>query len=108
MMRGLTCHPIVQSVCMNGLYLVVLSLCVVIGNLSWQYANSMNCMTCVAVRGKGGGGCVFVGAPCMHSMYGRSFARHVHVLLGHVHWSSHCGIVLSCGMRYWLPTFMSA
>ena len=27
-----------------------------------------------------------------------SLARHVHGVVGHVHWSSHGGIVLSCGL----------
>ena len=90
---------------MDGLYLAILSLCVVFETLSWQYVNSMNYMTCVAVGARGGW--VSVGAPSMHNMYGRSFARHVHVVLGHVHWSSHCGTMLSCGMRCWLPTCMS-
>ena len=57
MMRGLTCHPVVPSLCMSGLYFMVISLCAVFGNLSWQYVNSMNCMTFggVGVRGEGRG-----------------------------------------------------
>lgn len=38
---------------------------------------------------------LFVGAPSTHSMPGLSLARHVHDRVGHVHWSNHCGIVLS-------------
>ena len=33
-MRGLTCHPVVMSVWMSGLYFVVFSLCTVFGNMS--------------------------------------------------------------------------
>ena len=35
-MRGLTCQPFIPSVCMNGLYLKVISLCALFGNMSWQ------------------------------------------------------------------------
>ena len=58
----------------------------------------MNCMTfgVVGIRGDW----LFVGAPRTHSMSGLSLARHVH-------WSSHCGTVLSCGLEFWFPTFMS-
>lgn len=31
----------------------------------------------------------------MHNMYGLSLARHLQGEVGHVQWSSHCGIVLS-------------
>ena len=65
----------------------------------------MNCMVCVGVGLSRG--VLFVGAPIIYSMYGLSLARHVHGVLGHVHWSSHCGIVLSCGLEFWWPTFMS-
>jgi hypothetical protein len=48
-----------------------------------------------------------VGAPSTHSMSSLSLTRHVHVIVGHVHWSSHYGIVLSCGLEFWLHAFMS-
>ena len=35
-MRGLTCQPVVLSMCRSGLYLVVFSLRVVFENLSWE------------------------------------------------------------------------
>ena len=65
----------------------------------------MNCMTFgeVGIRG----GWLSVGVPNTHSMSGLSLARHVHDIVGHVHWSSHCGIVLSCGLEFWFPAFMS-
>ena len=75
---------------MSGLYLVVFSLCAVFGNLSWPKVTSMNCMPFgeVGVRG-----CwLSVGVPNMHSMSGLSLARHVHDIMRHVHWSSHCGL----------------
>ena len=50
---------------------------------------------------------LFVGAPSTHNMSGLSLARHVHGIMGHAHWSSHCGIVLSYGLEIWLPAFMS-
>ena len=40
-----------------------------------------------------------MGAPSTHSMSGLSLARHVHGVVGHVRWSSHCGIVLSLWSR---------
>ena len=43
----------------------------------------------------------------MHSIYGLSLARHVHGVMRHVHWRSHCGTVLSCGLEFWLPAFTS-
>ena len=48
-----------------------------------------------------------VGAPSTHSMCGLSLARHVHGVVGHVHWSSHCGIVLSYGLEFWWVAFTS-
>ena len=65
----------------------------------------MNCMTFgeVGIRG----GWLSMRAPRTHSMSGQSLARHVHSEVGHVHWSIHCGIVLSCGLEFWLPTFTS-
>ena len=43
----------VLSVWMSGLYLAVFSMCALFGSLSWQYVNSMNCMTfgVVGIRG---------------------------------------------------------
>jgi hypothetical protein len=51
-------------------------------------------------------GWLLVGAPRTHSMYDMSLAKHVHGVVGHIHWSSHGGIVLSCGLEFWLPTFI--
>ena len=103
-MRGFTCQLVVMSVWISGLYFAIVLMCAVFGNLSWQYMNSMNCMTFgeVGVRGRW----LLVGAPSTHSMYGLSMATHVHGVMGHVHWSSHCGTVLSCGLEFWLPTFI--
>jgi hypothetical protein len=66
----------------------------------------MNCMTFGGVGVKGGGW-LSVGAPSTHSMHGLTLTRHVHGVLGHVHWSSHCGIVVSCGLEFWLLAFIS-
>lgn len=65
----------------------------------------MNCMVCVKVGLSGG--VLFVEAPIIHSMYGLNIARHVHGVLGHVHWSSHCGIVMSWGLEFSFPALMS-
>lgn len=64
----------------------------------------MNCVLCVKVDLSGG--LLFVGAPIMHSMFGLSMARHVHGVVGHMHWNSQCGIVLSYGLDFWWPAFM--
>jgi hypothetical protein len=65
----------------------------------------MDCMTFDEVGVKGG--CLFVGALSTHHMSGSSLARHVHGIVGHVHWSIHYGNVLSCDLEYWLFAFMS-
>jgi hypothetical protein len=78
------------------------SICILFGNLSRQYVISMNCMRFVEVGVREGW--MSMGAP---SMSGLSLARHVHVIVGHVQWSSHCGTMLSCGLKCWLPAFMS-
>ena len=36
MMRGFTCHHVVLSACMSGLYLAAIALWVVFGNMLWQ------------------------------------------------------------------------
>ena len=41
-----------------------------------------------------------MGPPSTHSMYGLSLAKRVHGVVRHVHWSSHCGIVFSCGLEF--------
>lgn len=51
---GLTCHPKVSSVCLSESYIVFFSLWAAMGNLSWQYVNSMNLMTLGEVDVKGG------------------------------------------------------
>jgi hypothetical protein len=48
-----------------------------------------------------------VGAPNTHNMSGLSMAKHVHGIMGHVHWSNHYETVLSCGLEFWLVAFMS-
>ena len=48
-----------------------------------------------------------MGVPNMHNMSGLSMARHVHGIVGHVHWSSYCGTVMSWGLEFWLPTLIS-
>ena len=52
----------------------------------------MDCMTFGGVGIRGGGGW-----PSTHSISGMSLARHVHGIVGIVHWINHCGIVLSLG-----------
>ena len=58
----------------------------------------MNYMTFVEVGIRGGW--MSVGAPSTHSMSSLSLARHVH-------WSIYWGTVLSCGLKFWQPAFMS-
>ena len=48
------------------------------------------------------GGWPFVGPTNMHSMPGLSPTRHVHDIVGHVHWSRHCGTILSSDLEFWL------
>ena len=43
------------------------------------------------------GVCVWFGALSMHNMYGLSLVWHWHFICGHVHLSSHPGIVWSSG-----------
>ena len=59
--------------------------------MSWQYVNSIICITFVEVGVREGR--MFVWAPSTHSMSSLSLARHVHVVVGQVHCSNHCGIV---------------
>ena len=61
--------------------------------------DSINYMVCDGVGLRGGQ--LSVGAPNMHSMFGLSLAKHVHGVVGHVHWSSHYRTVLSCGLEFW-------
>ena len=42
-----------------------------------------------------------MGEPITHSMYALSLARHVHGVVGHMHWSNHCGMVWSCNLEFW-------
>ena len=104
-MRGLTCQPALMSVCMRGLYLAGFSLRAIFENMSWQQVYSMNCMVCDGVGLKWGW--LYVVAPSTHNMYGLNLVGHVHDVVGHVHWSDHCRIVLSCGLEFWSPTFTS-
>ena len=52
------------------------------------------------------GGWLYVGTPNMHTMFALGLARHVHGIVGHVHWSSHCGIMMSYGLEFWLHALM--
>jgi hypothetical protein len=98
-MRGLTCHPTVLSVWMSGLYFAVfIYVCVI-----WESITAK--CECNELYDNWWGW-LLVGAPSTHSMYGMSLAKHVHGVVGHIHWSSHGGIVLSCGPEFWLPTFI--
>jgi hypothetical protein len=89
----------------SGSYLACLCVRACSGNLSWQYVNSMNWIVCL---GEGDiGGCIWFGAPSMHRMSGLSLARHWHGFGWQVHWSSHSGIVCSCGWLLKWPAFVS-
>ena len=66
-----------------------------LGESIMTICDSMNCT--VRLEDGGMGVCVWFGAPILQRMYGLSLARHWHSFWWHVHWSSHCGIVCSCG-----------
>ena len=61
---------------MSRLYLLDFSLIAWVGNLSWQYVNSMNCMVFDGVEFSGGR--LSLGAPIIHRMSGLRQAMHVH------------------------------
>lgn len=46
-------------------------------------------------------------APCTYTMFGRSFAKHVHFVVWHEQWKIHGGMVLSWEMPPLLPAFVS-
>ena len=53
-------------------------------------------MNCMVFGGAGvGGEGLSMGAPSTHKIFGLSLAKHVHGRMGHVHWSSHYGTVMS-------------
>ena len=81
--RGLVFHPLYWMALIGGPYLVCLCVRACLGNLSWQYVNSMNSIMWL---GDGDiGSCVWVGALIMHKMSGLSLAWHWHGFWGHVH-----------------------
>ena len=55
-MRGFLFHPLFCMLLINGSYLASLYVRACLGNLSWQYVNSMNCTMCA------GAGSIGVGA----------------------------------------------
>jgi hypothetical protein len=71
-MRGLVCHPLFCMALISVSYL--LSLCVRAwsGNMSWQYANSIN-WTMVVGEGEIGV-CAWFGAPIIHRTFDISLA----------------------------------
>ena len=104
-MSGLTFHPLVRSVWMRGLYLLVFVCMALLGNLSWQYVNSMSCIVFCDVGVMGG--LSSTGAPMIHRMSGLSRVVHVQGVTGHAHWSSQSGVVLSWGRKCLFPAFTS-
>ena len=95
--RGFVFQPCAFIESISRLYLVSFVCMACLMNPSRVKVNSMICMvrSGVGIRGLF---CLYV-APCMYIMSGRSFARHSHRVLLHVHLSIHGGMVLSC----WLP-----
>ena len=68
----------------------------------------MSCMIFGGSGVRGGGwGWLSVGVPSMHNMLGLSLARHVHGIAGHVHWSTHCGTLMSWALEFWLHALTS-
>ena len=54
-MRGFAFHPMFCMLLISGSYLVCLCVRACLGDLSWHYVNSMNCIVCVGVGSKGVG-----------------------------------------------------
>ena len=50
-MRGYVFQPLFCMAFINGSYLACFCVMACLGNLSWQYVNSMDCIVCVCVRG---------------------------------------------------------
>ena len=70
--RGLVFHPSFWMVLFSGSYLVCLCVRACLGNLSWQYVNSMNWTVWL---GDGDmGSCVWFETPIMDRMSGLSLA----------------------------------
>lgn len=89
----------------GGLYLSCFVLMAWFMNLSCVNVSSIICMArfgaCMNVPY-----CYCV-APCMYIMYGHSLARHVHLVVWHVHGRSHEGMMWSCGHSTLLLAFVS-
>ena len=100
-MRGFIFHPVFCSVLVSGSYLVCFCLRACSGNLSWQYANSMNCTVWLGDGTMGVG--VWLGAPNINKMFGLSFGRQWHGGFAHVHMSNHSGIVKPGGLLLRFP-----
>ena len=84
---GFVFHLVFCMLLINRSYLSCLCVMACLGNLSWQYVNSMNCILCVGVGVKGVGD--WLGACSKFSVYGRSWARHWQFVCGHVYFISH-------------------
>ena len=54
-MRGFIFHPLFCMLLINGSYLACLYVRACLGNLSWKYVNSMNCIMCVGASSIGVG-----------------------------------------------------
>jgi hypothetical protein len=67
--RGLTFQPTSLSVWMSGLYLLDLSLMIAMGNLSWEYVNSMIWIIFNGLDSNGGW--LSLRAPIKHWNFGR-------------------------------------
>ena len=105
-MRGLVFHPLFCIVSISELYLIWLCVRAWLGNLSWQYVNSMNWTLSV---GEGEMSvCIWFGAPSMHRVSGLNLAWHWHVVCGQVHLRSHYGIVCLGGLLLRFHALVSA
>ena len=103
--RGLAFQVCAFIASIGGLYLVSFICMAYSTNMSFVKVNSRISMVRFGV-GIMGSFCSYV-APCMYTMSGRSFARHSHHVLLHVHLSIHCGMVLSCWLPCCFPAFVS-
>jgi hypothetical protein len=97
--------PYPGIVSISGSYFVCFCVRACLGNLSWQYVNSMNCIVSNCEGSKGI--VVWFGAPSIQRIYGLNLAWHWQLVCGHVHSISHFGTNCSWFMLLRLHAFVS-
>ena len=63
-MRGFVFQPLFRIALISGSYLACFCVMACLGNQSWQYVNSMNCIVCMCEGNRGVG--VWFGAPSVN------------------------------------------